>query len=185
MELNKFLQSRQFQIATRIIAGLIALLLAFKLGMSIGYKKAAFSYQWGENYHRNFGGPRGGFLKDFLSDRRDYLESHGVFGQIVSREPAVQGEPETLIVKGRDNAEKVILIERDTVVTRLREKADASSLNAGDFVVVIGQPNDDGRITAKLIRIMPGLSAEGRPASPPPPPAQAPVRPFGKTPLPR
>ena len=152
MDFNKLFQSRGFKIATWIVAGLILFLLIFRLGMAVGYKKAAFSYRWGENYHRNFGGPRGGFAGDFLKDRM-YIESHGVFGKVVN----VDGN--TIVVKGLDDVEKIVLVKEDTVITRFRESIKISDLKTDDPIVVIGNPNDTGQIEAKLIRVMPPSGA--------------------------
>ncbi len=129
------------------IAGLIILLLVFGLGMAVGFKKANFSYQWGENYHRNFGGPRGGFFQDFAG--RDFVGSNGVFGQIIKIELP------NLIVGGNNNTEKIIILKTDTVIRRLNETISPNDLKTDDYVTIIGSPNDAGQIEAKLIRIMP------------------------------
>jgi hypothetical protein len=131
------------------VGGLIVLLLVFKAGMSVGYKKAGFSYRWGENYHRNFSGPRHGFMNDFFSDKKDFIESNGAFGQIIS----VNGG--TIVMRGRDNVEKIVLVKEDTTITRFREKVELSALKADDFIVAIGEPNSAGQIEARFIRIMP------------------------------
>ena len=60
MNITKFFQSKKFTVVLIAIVALIALLGAFKVGMVVGYKKAGYSYRWGENYHRNFAGPRNG-----------------------------------------------------------------------------------------------------------------------------
>lgn len=149
MDMSKFFQSKTFKIVTWFVAGLIILLFVFKLGVFVGYKKAAFSYRWGENYHRNFGGPRGGFFGDFLSDKPDFIESHGVFGQIIKI------TENSLVVRGQDNVEKVIAVSNDTIFERLRETIKLSDLKVDDSVVIIGRPTNEGQIEAKLIRFMP------------------------------
>jgi len=156
MDFNSFFQSKGFKITTWALAGLVVLLLVFRLGIAVGYKKAGFSYRWGENYHRNFGGPRGGFAGDFF-DERTFIESHGVFGEVVS----VDGN--TIVVKGRDNVEKIVQVKDDTVVIRFREEITAADLKPSDSIVVIGDPNDAGQIEAKLIRLMPARPAGGPP----------------------
>ena len=148
MDFARFFQSKTFKVATWVVAGLIALLLVFRLGVAVGFRKAAFSYRWGENYHRNFGGPRGGFGKDFFNERM-FIESHGVFGTIVG----IDGN--TIVVKGRDDVEKIGQASEDTVITRFREKIIVADLKADDPIVVIGDPNDAGQIEAKLIRVIP------------------------------
>src|SRR3989338_5090536 len=82
-KVNYFFQSKRFTAVIWIIAGLAVLFFVFRLGVIVGYKKASFSYRWGENYQKNFGGPRRGFLGGFFSDRKDFIDSHGAFGQII------------------------------------------------------------------------------------------------------
>ena len=63
MDINNVLQvlkSKKFAVVIVVILGLALLIGTFSFGMAVGYRKAKFSYAWGENYHRNFGGPRGG-----------------------------------------------------------------------------------------------------------------------------
>jgi len=162
MTLSKIFQSKAFQVVTWVVAGLIVLLVIFWLGMFVGRNRAMFSYRWGENYHRNFGGPREGFLGGFFSDRTDFIESHGVFGQIIK----IDGS--TLVVKGGDNVEKIILTKDDTSVMRFQTRVKLSDLKVDDYIVVVGQPNESGQIEAKLIRVMP------------PPLGSAPPQPLGR-----
>jgi len=129
--------------------------IIFRLGMAVGFYKAGFSYRWGENYHRNFGGPRAGFLGDFFG--RDLIESHGTVGKII------KVEPPSIIIDGKDGIEKDIVIKDDTAVKKMHETIAAKDLKIDDFVVVVGSPNNAGQIEAKLIRVMPS------PATIPPP----------------
>lgn len=148
MDLNKFFQSKKFIIITWNIAGLIVILLVFRFGVAVGYKKATFSYRWGENYHLNFGSPRKDFL--FFSDGKDdFISSYGAAGQII------KNDGDVLIVKDQSNVEKSILIKNGTAILRGREKIKPSDLKVNDFIVVIGEPNNAGQVEAKLIRIMP------------------------------
>ncbi len=147
MDLNKTFQSKGFKTALWIIGGLIILLFIFKAGMMVGMRKANFSYKWGENYHRNFGGPRGGFFDDFVG--KDLMNAHGVFGQIIKI------EKETLVIKGRDNVEKIVLVKEETTIERQRSALKLADLKVNDLVVVIGEPNETGQIEAKFMRLMP------------------------------
>ena len=61
----------------------------------------------------------------------------------------------TLIVQDKDSTEKVILAANDTQVQRMRENITANDLKINDFLVVIGSPNEQGQIEAKLIRLVP------------------------------
>jgi hypothetical protein len=155
---KKTAESKIFKIILWGILGFIVLLIVFKAGMAVGFKKASFSYKWGENYHRNFGGPKKGFLEDFSG--RDFLEGYGTFGQIIKIDDL------TLVIDGRGDMEKIILIKEDTVIKRFRDNIKLSDLKVDDYVTVIGEPNEEGQIQAKLIRL-----------SPPRPPMRAPFKP--------
>jgi len=152
IDFNKFFRSKSFKIITLAIIGVIVFLIIFNLGMIIGFRKANFSYKWGENYHQNFAGPRGGFFRDFGG--RDFIEPHGVFGQIIK----IEGS--TLIIKSPDNVEKTVIIKDDTVIERFRETIKLTDLKIDDQIVVIGEPNTNGQIEAKFIRIMPNPKTE-------------------------
>ncbi len=147
IDFNKFFHSKAFKGILCGIAGLIILLLVFGLGVVVGIKKANFSYRWGENYHRNFGGPRNSFIQNFPG--RDLIEPNGVYGQIIKIELP------NLIINGSNNTEKIVVLKNDTVVRRLSETISPNDLKTDDYVTIIGSPNDAGQIEAKLIRIMP------------------------------
>lgn len=154
MDFNKIFQSKVFKGILGGILAFIALLLVFKAGTIVGFRKAGFSYQWGENYHRNFAGPRGGLFQDFSG--RDFIDAHGVFGQIMKIDPSTgSGQAATLVIKGRDDVEKIVLVKDDTVIRRLMETVKPSDLKVDDFIVVIGEPNNNGQIEAKFIRVLP------------------------------
>ena len=134
-----------------VVSGLIVFLLIFKLGIAVGYQKAAFSYRWGENYHRNFGGPKGGFMREFNQEISggDFIGGHGTFGQIISIADS------ELVVRGKDNVEKIIVVNENTDIRRFRDTIQIEDLIVDEPIVVIGEPNDQGQIEAKFIRIMP------------------------------
>ena len=147
MDINKFVQSKFFKGIILGVAGLLILLVGFKLGTMVGIRKAEFSGRWGDNYHRNFGGPKGGFMNGFGD--RDFIEASGSFGQIIK----INGN--SLTVKGAKDVEKIILVADATVINRLREKIRVSDLKVNENIVTIGEPNTDGQIEAKLIRVLP------------------------------
>ncbi len=142
-------------IAVLSISTVAVICLIFGGGMYAGYHKARFSYQWGENYHKNFGGPRSGFMGDFSG--KDLINANGVAGQIMKIDSS------TLVIKGRDNFEKIVAIKDDTIIRRLNETVKLSDLKINDFVVVIGEPNDSGQIEAKFVRTIPGPASSSMP----------------------
>jgi len=140
-----------------IIIGLavfIVIVLIFGAGIFVGGMKARFSYRWAESYHKNFAGPQGGFFGDWRAPipipfPGDFIESHGTFGQIIK----IEGN--TLIIKGRGDVEKVVLVTEKTIIQSGRKDIKISDLKVDDQVVIIGSPNEQGQIEAKLIRVFP------------------------------
>jgi hypothetical protein len=154
------MEEKQHDILKWIIVGLLAivvLVLVFGLGVFVGEKKAKFSYHWAENYHRMFAGPKAGFLGNLrmppLPPFDEFIEGHGTFGEIIK----IEGN--NLVVKGRGNVEKVIIVTEKTVIKSGREDIKFSDLKIGDMIVIIGSPNDKGQIEAKLIRVFPPKSS--------------------------
>lgn len=134
------------------LAGFVIIVLVFGTGMFVGQMKARFSYRWAESYHKNFAGPQGGFFGDWrtLPPPGDFIEGHGTFGEIIKINDS------DLIVKGQGDVEKVILITKDTTIERGRDTLKKEELKVGDSIVIIGSPNEQGQIEAKLIRIFNG-----------------------------
>jgi hypothetical protein len=147
MNTNNILESKLFKAIVLSIVALIILVFVFGLGVFVGTKKADFSFRWADQYHRNFGGPQGGFFGDIMGDQ--FTNSNGVFGQILK----IDGQ--ILTIKGKDNAEKIILVGDKTSIIKQRDNIKLSDLKIDDVVVVIGEPNDNGQIDAKLIRVLP------------------------------
>ncbi|MCX6740394.1 MAG: hypothetical protein NTZ49_04150 [Candidatus Parcubacteria bacterium] len=147
MDINKIFQSKSFQAIIIILGILIIVLLIFKAGMIVGGKKADFSCHWNDNYQRNFAGPKEGFLKGFRD--RDFMEANGIFGQILK----VEGN--SIVIKGRNDIEKVISTDDKTVIKSFDQTIKISDLKIDEVIVVIGDPNSQGQIEARLIRLMP------------------------------
>jgi hypothetical protein len=115
--------------------------------MSLGYRQARFAGQFGENFERNFLGPRSGMGAHMFG--QTIPTGHGASGEIVSL-----NLPQ-IVVSGTDNLEKTILVNASTTIRQFRNNIKVSDLSVGDFVVALGNPNDQGMITATLIRVMP------------------------------
>src|SRR3989304_8300495 len=156
-QVKKFFQNRDVLKWVIIgLAGFVILVLVFGAGVKVGTLKARYSYRWADNYHKNFAGPRGGFLGDWQRfPAGDFIGGHGAFGEIIE----MSGDG--FVMRGRENAEKIVVINDATTILRGREKY-TGGLSVGDRVVVIGSPNDRGQIEAKLIRIF----IDGAPALP-------------------
>lgn len=147
----QLMQSRKIAIAIGALFVLALLVGTFSIGIAVGYRKARFSYAWGENYHRNFAGPRGGFIRNFGQEMSggDFVGGHGTFGQIIDL------RDQQIVVRGKDTIEKVIVVTSDTDIQRFKDSIQMSDLVLDESIVVIGEPSDQGTIEAKFIRVMP------------------------------
>ena len=139
-----------------VIVGFLAsaiLALVFSMGMFVGQERAQFSFRWAENYHRNFGGPYKGFMGNFPT--MDFTNSHGVFGHIINIDSPSEIGKTTLIVKDEDNKEKTIIVSSETIILNQSRVVLISDIHVGDTTVIIGSPNTQGQIEARLMRVFP------------------------------
>lgn len=158
MDIKHIIQSRALKIILYGIGGMVVLLLAFQAGEFVGYHRARFSYQWGENYYHMFDARSGRMMGNF--SRSDFPSMHGASGKIIKIEGG------NIIVADRDNSEKLVLISDDTEIRRFRENIKFADLKVGDFIVAIGSPDDKGQIEARLLRVMPGFVGSATSSAP-------------------
>ena len=78
---------------------------------------------------------------------RDFIEGHGAFGEIIKINDS------DLVIKGKDDVEKIILITKDTVIKKGKKTIKKEDLKVGNAITVIGNPDNQGRIEAELIRV--------------------------------
>ncbi len=149
IDIKTLLQSKKATRVLYIIGGIIIALIIFQAGMFVGLKKASFAFGLGDNYYRTFGGHRNGMgmFNDFRG--RDLPNAHGTIGKII------RVSLPTLIIEGKDNIEKVIVIKNDTDIRSFRNIASTTDLMINTNVMVLGTPTETGEISARLIRIMP------------------------------
>ncbi len=143
------------------LAILIAVILIFQGGVFVGYRKASFSYRWSNNYERNFGGMMGGLNKEGRRSNfgmMGYLPASGAVGTVIS----VNFPEITIAGNSAGDAEKIAVISGETQVRKLHNTIKSSEIAAGDYVMVIGEPDTEGKIKAKLIRLMPAQSSAQR-----------------------
>jgi len=151
IKIKKFLDSKVFKTFVYVFGLILLASLIFQAGMIAGYRKASFSKDWKDNYNKNFGAPHRGPL----GMSPEYLpNAHGAIGRVIKKELP------TIIVSDKDNLEKVVLIKDDTKIRRMKVDMKIEDLKVDDFIVVIGTPNKDGQVEAKLIRIMPAPTDE-------------------------
>jgi hypothetical protein len=149
MNTSEFLRSSKFKAILYLLAVLLGAALIFEGGVMVGYHRAAFSYQWNTNYFRDDRDPRS-FFTVFSHDSDD-PNPHGAIGQVVS-----VNLPQ-FMVKGPNSPEQVVVIGPGTSLRRFHGDGTSTDLKAGQQVIVIGSPDDQGEIRASFIRILPPL----------------------------
>ena len=128
------------------IVEIIIVLLVYNLGVRVGYSKAMFSFNWRANYHRVFGGPRGGWLQP-PPPGPGFMDAHGTVGKVVK----IDGD--TIVMQGQDNVEKTVVTSTSTLIRMNEKTLNVSDLKPDERIVVLGNPNPQGQIEAKFIRV--------------------------------
>ena len=142
------IKTRHSKIFILIVAGLIELLLiiaVFSVGVKVGAHKARFTYSWANNYPQNFEGPAGQMR--LLPPPGRFFNAHGLAGTILSK------DSNGLIVKDQDGDEKTVVVSDDTTIRQNSENLKVDDLKVNQQILVLGEPNDNGQIEAKLIRV--------------------------------
>ncbi|OGZ68868.1 MAG: hypothetical protein A3D44_04265 [Candidatus Staskawiczbacteria bacterium RIFCSPHIGHO2_02_FULL_42_22] len=123
----------------------------FSVGIWVGQKRAEFSFRWLNSYHRNFGGPQGGFLDNFPNS--NLMGGHGIFGVVIGI------YTNNLIIKDQDNMEKIVVISTETIMRNNVGNMNFFDIKINDRVVIIGSPNGEGQVEAKFIRVLPPVTS--------------------------
>jgi len=137
--------------ALKALGILLIALIIFWAGVAIGYNKAIFSYRWHSHYAEQFAGNQSPFAIPNDHDADNMPNPHGAFGTIISAHLPL------IIIKGPIEAEKTVIITATTVIRDIHNDAASTTLTEGQGVVVIGSPDEQGRIVASFIRILPPL----------------------------
>ncbi len=137
--------------ASIVLVSFVVVLGVFLLGIFVGYRKAEYSFRWEENYERNFGGPEKTVPQKLSIHRAPvgtgYMNAHGMSATVLKVDDHV------LVVTGRDNIEKTVLVSGQTRIQKGRTPLSVSEVKPDDQLVVIGAPTREGSIEARLIRI--------------------------------
>lgn len=151
--IKKFFQSFSLRGALIVGGATAAALAIFVVGETVGYKKASFSYRWGSFYERNFIGPRDGRPRVTRELGRKFMNPHGAFGTVVAVDAS------SMLVAGDGAAEKMVRIGDGTALRKFRDAVGSADIRVGDSVVVVGAPDGDGVLDARLIRVLPSGNA--------------------------
>lgn len=146
-KIQRIFRARSFQKALIVVGVLFLFVIVFEAGILVGFKKAKFSSLLGDNYYRAFERKEEKSMRKVFGDRLP--TSHGSAGQVIKI------SNDSFIVEDREGIEKTIVFGPNTLIKKSKDSLATSSLSQGDFVVVIGTPNDNSEIKAELIRVMP------------------------------
>ncbi len=142
-KIARVVQSKLFH---GIIYGMLIIIFAgliFQTGVMVGIKIATFGKDFDDHYTENFGPMH-------MFDAGSHAQNpNGAIGKIISVNLP------TFSVEEPNNIEKSVVITDDTITRLMHAPADTKTLIPGTFVVVIGDPNAQGQIVAKFIRIIP------------------------------
>lgn len=151
-KIKNFLNSKTFKIITYALGVLVIAFFIFQAGMIAGYRRVSFGRDWGDNYTKNFGSPHRSFemREQGFGDFRNMPNAHGAIGKIIKVEL-----PSIVVFDGKDQTEKIIIIDDQTEIRQMRDIVSKDKLKLDEHIVVIGSPNSQGQIEAKLIRFIP------------------------------
>lgn len=151
-QIKKIFESKTFKTLIYAIGVLIIIFIIFQAGMMAGFRKASFGRDWGDNYAMNFGSPHRGFkmMNGELGDFGNLPNASGAIGKIIKVEL-----PTIIVLDEKDNTEKVVLINENTEIRKVRDSVTSLELKIDEHVVIIGTPNSSGQIEARLIRFLP------------------------------
>lgn len=147
MDLKDLHQSRTVRgILIGILATLIVIII-FQAGVFVGYRKAAFSFRLGDNYYKTFRG--GEAMKVVGFDNGPIPGGHGAVGRIVRI-----NLPE-LVIASEGDIEKTVILGSSTIIKRFDNSISPQEIMTDDYAVILGSPDDEARIMAKFVRLMP------------------------------
>ena len=152
--MSEFFKSKWVQVVIVCLAGLILLTGSFWLGVNIGARKSRHFNDWCGNFDRQMPGREDrGIGQGLLPPPPVLPGSHGVFGKVIS----VSGS--SLVIQGKDNLEQDVLVTTSTQIRLGRDQAALQDVKADMEASVLGAPNSQGQIEARLIRLFEGPPA--------------------------
>ena len=160
MSIKEFIQSPIFRGVIIGVVLAIVVLVIFQAGVIVGERRSDFAHRFGDSFEENFRGPEGVMAFRGVPGHGPLPSAHGAVGKIIS-----VALPNVLVA-GPDNLEKTVVIRSETVIREFQTERLASDLNVGDHIVAFGEPNEEGQIEAKLVRLLPPPDFKAEPIQP-------------------
>jgi len=146
--MSNFLESRTVRTILWVLGGLIVLFVVFGLGIAVGYERAGFAAGFDRNYYRIFfGGPPPDGAVGMMAPPMP-AAIHGVVGTVIDLGTS------TISVADRQDNEQSVVISPGTVLRNSDGTITIAGIAVGDTIAVIGEPNSEGQIDARFIRII-------------------------------
>lgn len=152
MTVEQIIQSKIFRAVIIIIAGVAIITFVFSLGIIVGIKKAPFTSENSGKYYRIFQVSPTTVYKNL---KPDVGIVNGCYGRIIAIVPSVdEAISSEILVADSDGTEKLIIVDKNTIIRKQNRTITILDLRQNDNIVTLGDPNQDGTITARLIRVM-------------------------------
>jgi uncharacterized membrane protein len=145
--MSNFLESKIVRTILWILGGLIVLVVVFGLGIAVGYDRAGFATGFDQNYYRNFYGTAPGGAIGLVAPPMP-VAIHGVVGKVIDLGTS------TISVENQQGNEQSVAVSSNTDIRNGSGNIAIGNIAVGDQVAVIGEPNGEGQIDARFIRIL-------------------------------
>jgi hypothetical protein len=165
--MTDFFKSPKTKTLLWTLCGVLVILIVFGMGLVVGYRRALFASDFGENYYRNFYGDRFGGRPMMGVIVRDPMMMHGVVGKVIDVASS------TLSISEPDGDEKFIFVASNTLIRAMNSNVTLGDIKVGNVVTVIGEPNAIGQIAAKFVRVFEASSSPMKMPPTIPSPSQA------------
>ncbi|HWB33792.1 MAG TPA: hypothetical protein VG753_00510 [Candidatus Paceibacterota bacterium] len=129
------------------IAALIVALLIFHAGMVVGYNRAFQFHGAPREFSVRMGGPVG-WGPSFSVPTSFIPEGHGIVGTI-----SESGYP-TFTITAPDGDDVPVVLATTTLIRGPQGDASTSALVPQRQIIILGDPDDAGRVDASFIRII-------------------------------
>jgi len=156
--MSNFLESKKIRAVLWILGGLIVLFVVFGLGITVGYDRAGFAAGFNNNYYRIFYGAAPGGAVGMMAPPMP-VAIHGVVGKVIDVGSS------TISVEDQESNEQSVAVSSGTVIRNGESDVALENMTVGEQIAVIGEPNDQGQIDARFIRIFPAGSPIPMPQS--------------------
>ena len=146
---NDFLKPPKTKRLLWILCAVLAVLVGFGLGIIVGYRRAVFAANWNRNYYPNFyGAPSSGVMMGMGPAQAPPFNPHGVVGEVIDIGSS------SLSIKDSDDNEQSVFVASATPIREMNNTISLSAVEVGDQVTIIGEPNDNGQVEARFIRVV-------------------------------